>query len=82
MQSTFHNSNTHSIVSKETHKTTSLEKFVKTGRFVVKPPEISLYEKQNFLMDLKLDEDPGDILLDDPLMLGLMRIKGVKSHND
>jgi len=82
MQSTFHNSNTQSIVSKETHKTTPLEKFVKTGKFVVKRPEMSLNEKQNFLMDLKLDEDPGDVLLDDPLMIGLMRIKGVKSHND
>jgi hypothetical protein len=32
-------------------------------------------------MDLKLDDDPGDVLLDDPLMIGMMRIKGVKNHN-
>ena len=33
-------------------------------------------------MDLKLDDDPGDALLDDPLMIGMMRIKGVKNHNE
>jgi hypothetical protein len=51
---------------------------VKTGRFEVKPQVMNDNEKKNFLMDLKLDEDPGDALLDDPLMLGLAKLKGLK----
>ena len=79
MESTFHNSKTtDSIVSKVTPKTTPIEKFVKTGRFEVKPQVMNDNEKKNFLMDLKLDEDPGDALLDDPLMLGLAKLKGLK----
>ena len=56
MDSTFHNSKTtDSIVSKVTAKTTPIQKFVKTGRFEVKPQVMNDNEKKNFLMDLKLD---------------------------
>jgi len=83
MQSTFHNSGTQYMVgSEKTIDTTPQQNFIKAGKFVIKQPEVSMNEKQNFLMDLKLDDDPGDVLLDDPLMIGMMRIKGVKNHNE